>query len=48
VNPTEWWDPFWVKTRIKDKLGLPSLIKATDEEPETPTKSLGPTRPPAR
>jgi murein DD-endopeptidase MepM/ murein hydrolase activator NlpD len=48
VNPTEWWDPFWVKTRIKDKLGLPSLVKSTDEEPETSTKSLGPTRPPAR
>jgi Peptidase family M23 len=47
VNPTEWWDPFWVKTRIKDKLGLPSLVKSTDEEPETSTKSLGPTRPPA-
>jgi hypothetical protein len=48
VNPTEWWDPFWVKTRIKDKLGLPSLVKSTDEEPEMPTKSLGPTRPPVR
>lgn len=48
VNPTEWWDPFWVKTRIKDKLGLPSLVKSTDEEPAPPTKHLGPTRPPAR
>jgi hypothetical protein len=48
VNPTEWWDPFWVKTRIKDKLGLPSLVKSTDEEPETPTKRLGPTRPPVQ
>jgi len=48
VNPTEWWDPFWVKTRIKDKLGLPSLVKSTDEEPEMPTKSFGPTRPPVR
>jgi murein DD-endopeptidase MepM/ murein hydrolase activator NlpD len=46
VNPTEWWDPFWVKTRIKDKLGMPSLVKPTDEEePEAPTESLGPTRP---
>ena len=34
INPTEWWDPFWVKTRIKDKLGLPSLIKASDAKPE--------------
>jgi murein DD-endopeptidase MepM/ murein hydrolase activator NlpD len=44
VNPTEWWDPFWVKTRIKDKLGLPSLIKASDvqPEPEPPSKELGP------
>ena len=44
VNPTEWWDPFWVKTRIKDKLGLPSLIKASEvePEPEPPTKELGP------
>jgi murein DD-endopeptidase MepM/ murein hydrolase activator NlpD len=48
MNPTEWWDPFWVKTRIKDKLGLPSLVKSTDEEPETSTKSLGPTRPPVQ
>ena len=48
VNPTEWWDPFWVKTRIKDKLGLPSLVKPTDEESETPTKSLGPTLPTVR
>lgn len=22
INPTEWWDPFWVKTRIMDPLGL--------------------------
>ena len=44
VNPTEWWDPFWVKTRIKDKLGLPSLTKASDvePEPEPPSKELGP------
>ena len=34
VNPTEWWDPFWVKTRVKDKLGLPSLIKASEIDPE--------------
>ncbi len=48
VNPTEWWDPFWVKTRIKDKLGLPSLIKASDvaPEPELPSKELGPEPPP--
>jgi hypothetical protein len=45
VNPTEWWDPFWVKTRIKDKLGLPSLVKSTDEKPESPAKHLGPTPP---
>ena len=44
VNPTEWWDPFWVKTRIKDKLGLPSLTKASDIEPESepPSKEFGP------
>jgi len=48
VNPTEWWDPFWVKTRIKDKLGLSSLVKSTDEKPETSTKNLGPARPPVR
>ena len=44
VNPTEWWDPFWVKTRIKDKLGLPSLTKASDiePEPEPPSKEFGP------
>ena len=46
VNPTEWWDPFWVKTRIKDKLGLPSLIKATDEEPKPSPKTIGPAPPP--
>lgn len=46
VNPTEWWDPFWVKTRIKDKLGLPSLVKSTDEGSIPPAASLGPTRPP--
>ncbi len=48
VNPTEWWDPFWVKTRIKDKLGLPSLIKASDVEPEpkSPSTELGPEPPP--
>jgi hypothetical protein len=46
VNPTEWWDPFWVKTRIKDKLGLPSLVKSTDEEQASPTTHLGPARPP--
>ena len=45
VNPTEWWDPFWVKTRIKDQLGLPSLIKPSDEEPETPPEHLGPEPP---
>jgi hypothetical protein len=48
VNPTEWWDPFWVKTRIKDKLGLPSLVKSKDEETATPANNLGPTRPPVR
>ena len=44
VNPTEWWDPFWVKTRIKDKLGLPSLTKATnaEPEPEPPAQEFGP------
>jgi len=42
VNPTEWWDPFWVKTRIKDKLGLPSLTKASNVEPEPPTQEFGP------
>ena len=47
VNPTEWWDPFWVKTRIKDKLGLPSLTKASDAEPEPPTQEFGPEPAPA-
>ncbi len=48
VNPTEWWDPFWVKTRIKDKLGLPSLIKASEGEPESESsgEELGPKPPP--
>ncbi len=46
VNPKEWWDPFWVKTRIKDKLGLPSLIKATEEDPKSVSKELGPEPPP--
>ncbi|MDR4494659.1 MAG: M23 family metallopeptidase [Nitrospirales bacterium] len=46
INPTEWWDPFWVKTRIKDKLGLPSLIKATDEESKPLPPTIGPTPPP--
>ncbi|MDH5562390.1 MAG: M23 family metallopeptidase [Nitrospirota bacterium] len=48
VNPTEWWDPFWVKTRIKDQLGLPSLTKASDAtpEPEPPSKEFGPTAAP--
>jgi murein DD-endopeptidase MepM/ murein hydrolase activator NlpD len=42
VNPTEWWDPFWVKTRIKDKLGLPSLTKVSEEELKPPSKEFGP------
>jgi murein DD-endopeptidase MepM/ murein hydrolase activator NlpD len=42
VNPTEWWDPFWVKTRIKDQLGLPSLTKASNVEPEPPAQEFGP------
>ena len=44
VNPTEWWDPFWVKTRIKDPLGLPSLVKASEieTEPEPASEELGP------
>ncbi len=46
VNPTEWWDPFWVKTRIKDKLGLPSLKKATEEESEPISNEIGPEPPP--
>lgn len=48
VNPTEWWDPFWVKTRIKDKLGLPSLVKSKEEVSQIPENSLGPARPPGR
>ena len=50
VNPTEWWDPFWVKTRIKDPLGLPSLIKASDAQPESesPSNELGPEPPPVQ
>lgn len=48
VNPTEWWDPFWVKTRIKDQLGLPSLVKPTDEEPEPATTHLGPSPAPVQ
>ncbi len=47
VNPTEWWDPFWVKTRIKDKLGLPSLTKPTDEEAKSSSDRVGPAPPPA-
>jgi murein DD-endopeptidase MepM/ murein hydrolase activator NlpD len=47
VNPTEWWDPFWVKTRIKDKLGLPSLTKASNAEPEPPAQEFGPEPAPA-
>ena len=49
VNPTEWWDPFWVKTRIKDTLGLPSLVKASEveAEPTPPSKELGPKPTPA-
>ncbi len=48
VNPTEWWDPFWVKTRIKDKLGLPSLTKASEieHEGEQSSEELGPKPPP--
>ncbi len=48
VNPTEWWDPFWVKTRIKDKLGLPSLTKASEieHEGEQSSQELGPKLPP--
>ena len=36
VNPTEWWDPNWVQTRIRDKLKLPEM-KTAVQEPETPT-----------
>ncbi len=47
VNPTEWWDPFWVKTRIKDKLGLPSLTKTSNAEPEPTAQEFGPEPAPA-
>ena len=47
VNPTEWWDSHWVKTRIRDKLNLPSPA-ATPVKKETQplNQPFGPKLPP--
>lgn len=42
VNPTEWWDPFWVKTRIRDKLGLSSRKKSSEERMQPAKSPYGP------
>ncbi|GJL54600.1 MAG: peptidase M24 [Nitrospirales bacterium] len=48
VNPTEWWDPNWIQTRIRDQLSLeaPPEIILEPEQPDTNT-DLGPTLTPA-
>lgn len=46
VNPTEWWDPHWVKTRIRDKLDLSSPPKVPVEDNRQPVNQpYGPDRP---
>ena len=46
VNPTEWWDPRWVQTRIRDKLDLPAPKKEVPIEQKEPiNQSYGPDRP---
>ncbi len=46
VNPTEWWDRFWVKTRIQEPLGLKPQPKGSPKKPQPPQKSFGPGPPP--
>ncbi len=49
VNPTEWWDPQWVQTRIRDILSLPAPPPSVEPEEEklitNDSEALGP-RPP--
>jgi len=42
VNPTEWWDRFWVKTRILEPLGLKGKRKGSSKKPQPTQKSFGP------
>ena len=42
VNPTEWWDPFWVKTRIRAPLGIKPQKERSQDKSEPPNKTLGP------
>ena len=46
VNPTEWWDRFWVKTRILEPLGLKQGRKSSLQKPQPQKKSHGPALPP--
>ncbi|RMH36501.1 MAG: M23 family metallopeptidase [Nitrospirae bacterium] len=47
INPTEWWDPFWVKTRIMDPLGLMPSPSTHEKVPPPEAPALAPP-PPAR
>ena len=47
VNPTEWWDRFWVKTRILEPLGLKPKGKESGKKLQPTKKSHGPKLPPA-
>jgi len=46
VNPTEWWDRFWVQTRIRNPLGLKRNHEGSQEKPQPTKKSYGPGLPP--
>lgn len=47
INPTEWWDPFWVKTRIMRPLGLLLPTSTQPQDGPTPESSpLAPSPPP--
>ena len=46
VNPTEWWDPFWVKTRIRTPLGLKPPGGPSQERTQPRRNPHGPGPPP--
>jgi murein DD-endopeptidase MepM/ murein hydrolase activator NlpD len=43
INPTEWWDPYWVKTRINDRLGLAWPSDSSQQEGSPTSNPFGPT-----
>ena len=42
INPTEWWDPQWVKTRISDRLGLEFSAGSSSDVTEPTKEPHGP------